>query len=175
MVFTGSCIPGAFVVDVEPAPDSRGIFARTFCELEFAQNGLASRFVQCSTSYNVIRGTLRGMHYQAEPHSEAKLVRCTAGAIYDVIVDLRPYSSMFRRWVAVELTAENRRALYIPAGVAHGFQTMVDHSEVFYQITEHYHAGSARGLRWNDPVLAIDWPVLPPILSERDANFPDLE
>jgi|SRR5713226_4857186 len=174
MVFTALPIPGAFIVDIEPKADERGVFARTFCEREFAQNGLASRFVQCSTSYNISRGTLRGLHYQVDPHSETKLVRCTAGAIYDVIVDLRRDAGMFGRWAAVELTAENRRSLHVPAGVAHGFQTTADGSEVFYQISGFYHAESARGIRWNDPRLQIEWPVLPPILSDGDANYPDL-
>jgi dTDP-4-dehydrorhamnose 3,5-epimerase len=168
MLFTELELPGAFIVAPERRVDSRGYFARTFCRDEFAAHGLASDFVQCNTSYNARRGTLRGMHFQLAPHEEAKLVRCTRGAIFDVVLDLR-----FRRWQAVELTANNGLALFIPGGFAHGFQTLTDDAEVFYQMAEHYHSGSAAGVRWDDPAFAIDWPIRPPILSPRDASHAD--
>jgi dTDP-4-dehydrorhamnose 3,5-epimerase len=174
MLFTPLPVPGAFLVETEPHIDSRGMFARTFCAREFAERGLESQFVQCSVSYNASRGTLRGLHYQEGAHAEVKLVRCTAGAIYNVMLDLRRDGSAYGLWTAVHLTAENRRALYIPGGIAHGFQTLADGSEVFYQISEFYQPAAARGVRWNDPKFGIDWPVLPPTLSDRDATFPDL-
>jgi dTDP-4-dehydrorhamnose 3,5-epimerase len=174
MLFTPLPIVGAFLVETEPHADSRGMFARTFCAREFAEHGLESRFVQCSVSYNASRGTLRGMHYQESPHAEAKLVRCTARAIYDVILDLRRDQGGYGKWTSVVLSAENRTALYIPEGVAHGFQTLDEDTEVLYQISEFHQAGAARGVRWNDPQFRIEWPVLPPVLSERDAMYPDL-
>jgi len=173
MIFHPLDLEGAVLVDAEPREDGRGLFARTFCCEEFAALGLCNRFVQCNTSYNARRGTLRGLHFQAAPHEEIKLVRCTQGTILDVIVDLRPASPSFRRWAAVELSAGNRRALYVPAGFAHGFQTLTDAAEVFYQMSEGYVPGLARGVRWDDPAFAISWPVEPPILSERDAAFAD--
>ena len=168
-------LSSAFVVEVEPAVDERGLFARTHCEREFAARGIGCRFVQCSTSYNRCKDTLRGMHYQAGPAAEEKLVRCTRGAVYDVIVDLRPASPTHLKWFAAELTAENRRGLYIPKGFAHGFKTLVDESEVFYQISAYYDPAAARGVRWNDPRLAIRWPGGPPVLSDRDRAYPDIE
>jgi len=168
MRFVELPIPGAFVIEPEPVDDERGFFARLFDAAEFARRGLAASFPQWSISYNARRGTLRGMHYQAAPHEEAKIVRCTRGAAHDVIVSLHD-----GRWTAVELSEENRRALYIPAGVAHGFQTLADATEMCYFISAEYAPASARGLRWNDPALAIDWPVADPILSERDRTFPD--
>jgi dTDP-4-dehydrorhamnose 3,5-epimerase len=137
--------------------------------------GLDVQFVQCSISYNERRGTLRGMHYQAQPRSESKLVRCTAGAIYDVLLDLRPESPTFRRWISIELTSANRKAVYIPSGFAHGFQSLSDHSEVFYQISESYLSDFSRGVRWNDPAFGIKWPIQTAILSERDRSFPDFQ
>jgi dTDP-4-dehydrorhamnose 3,5-epimerase len=173
MRFTELAAPGVFVVEQERHADSRGFFARTFCRDEFAAHGLAGDFVQCNTSFNERRGTLRGMHLQRPPHEEIKLVRCTRGAILDVVVDLRPEAPTFRQWVAVELTEDNGRALYIPAGCAHGFQTLADGSEVFYQMAERYHPAAAAGVRWDDPAFGIDWPILPPILSDRDASYAD--
>ena len=174
MRFVETPLPGAYVVEPEPAGDERGLFARTFCREEFAALGLDTRVAQCSTSYNRRRGTLRGLHYQAEPYPEAKLVRCTAGSVYDVVVDLRPESHAFRRWFAVELTASSRRALYVPAGVAHGFQTLEDDSEVFYQISEFYHPELARGVRWDDPTFGVRWPEAGArVISERDRAYPD--
>ncbi len=171
MIFTPTSLPGAYIIEPELHEDERGAFARTFCQNEFKEHGLKDHFVQCNISYNKKKGTLRGMHYQAAPHQEAKLVRCTAGAIYDVIVDLRPESSTYRQWTAVELTAANRRALYVPEGFAHGFQTLCDDSEVFYQMSEFYHPESARGLRWDDPAVLIAWPVGPRTISARDQGY----
>ncbi|HEX8243788.1 MAG TPA: dTDP-4-dehydrorhamnose 3,5-epimerase, partial [Longimicrobium sp.] len=159
MIFTATELAGAWIVDPERLEDERGFFARTFDAGEFARRGLRSAFPQCSVSFNARAGTLRGMHFQAEPHAEAKLVRCTAGAVYDVIVDLRPESPTRLRWIGVELSAANRRALYVPEGCAHGFQTLADASEVFYQISVPYAAESARGVRWNDPAFGITWPA----------------
>lgn len=168
-------LAGAFIVDVEAHADERGLFARTFCAEVFADFGLPTRFVQCNTSYNARRGTLRGMHFQRPPHAEGKLVRCAVGAVFDVFVDLRPKSPTYCQWQGLELNAENRRALYIPPMIAHGFQVLVDGSEVFYQMTEFYHPESADGVRWDDPAFGIDWPIYEPILSERDSGYPDFQ
>jgi dTDP-4-dehydrorhamnose 3,5-epimerase len=173
--FVPTALAGAFVIEPEAIEDDRGFFARSFCENEFRAHGLNSSVVQCNISFNRHRGTLRGMHYQAEPHGEAKLVRCTRGIIYDVIVDLRPDFQTFGAWVACELSADNRKMLYVPEGCAHGFQTLEDECEVFYQMSTLYHAPSARGARWNDPAFAIEWPVANPILSDRDASYPDFK
>jgi dTDP-4-dehydrorhamnose 3,5-epimerase len=170
--FEPTPLTGAFLVTPECIGDDRGMFARTFCQNEFSRHGLAALVAQCNISFNLRRGTLRGLHFQSAPHEEAKLVRCTRGAVWDVIVDLRAGSSTLHQWFAAELNAENRAALYVPAGFAHGFQTLVDDSEVFYQMSEFYHPQLARGVRWNDPVLAIDWPVGQPILSSRDEQLP---
>jgi dTDP-4-dehydrorhamnose 3,5-epimerase len=172
--FSETGLAGAWLIEVEPAVDARGLFARTYCEREFAQHGIAFRVVQCNTSYNTVRHTLRGMHYQEGGAAEDKIVRCTSGAVYDVIVDLRPGSATRLRWYAAELSAENRRALYIPKGFAHGFKTLTDGAEVFYQMSQFYEPGAARGVRWNDPALAIQWPAGTPLLSERDRGYPDL-
>ena len=173
MKITRLPLSGAHLVELEPVADERGFFARTWCAEEFHTYGLNSSVAQCSISYNKCRGTLRGLHYQAEPHAEIKLVRCTAGAIYDVILDLRPASATYRKWFAVELTATNRKTLYIPEGLAHGFQTLVDDTEVLYQMSVNYHLECARGVRWNDPLFGIEWPVHDPIISQRDRSFPD--
>jgi dTDP-4-dehydrorhamnose 3,5-epimerase len=175
MKFVATPLAGAFVIELEELGDERGFFARSFCGREFRAHGLDAAVAQCNVSFNRKRGTLRGLHYQAEPHAEAKLVRCTRGAIWDVIVDLRPGSATVRRWFAAELSAENRRALYAPAGFAHGFQTLADDSEVLYQMSESYHAELARGVRWNDPGLAVPWPIAQPIVSERDRALPLLD
>jgi dTDP-4-dehydrorhamnose 3,5-epimerase len=166
-------LQGAFVIEPEPRVDDRGLFTRTYCEKEFTEHGLPTRFVQCNTSFNTRRGTLRGMHFQAGERAEAKLVRCTRGAVYDVIVDLRPGSPSLHQWEGFDLTADNRRALFVPIGFAHGFQTLLDESEIFYQMSEFYMPYSARGVRWNDPAFGIVWPVKEPILASRDANFAD--
>lgn len=173
MRFTPLALAGAYLVDVEPVGDERGFFARTWCAREFAEHGLSVELSQCSVSYNARRGTLRGLHWQAEPHAEVKLVRCVQGAVYDVLVDLRSGSPTFRQWVAIELRAELRNAVYIPAGLAHGFQSLADHSELLYQISTGYRAGAAHGARWNDPAFAIVWPIADPIVSPRDAAHPD--
>lgn len=174
MIFTPLDMAGAFLIDVDARRDGRGLFARTYCEEEFAAHGIATRFRQCSVSYNGRRGTLRGMHFQAEPHAEDKLVRCTAGAVFDVIVDLRPGSATYRRWFGAELGAADHRALLVPRGCAHGFLTLTDGAEVFYMISTPYVAESSRGFRWDDPTIGIDWPFAPTILSERDAALPRL-
>jgi dTDP-4-dehydrorhamnose 3,5-epimerase len=175
MIFIETKLTGAYIIEPERIEDERGFFARTWCRHEFAERGLSVELAQCNVSYNPRVGTLRGMHYQAAPDAEVKLVRCTMGAIYDVIVDMRPDSPTFRQWSAAELTAENRRMLYIPHGFAHGFQTLVDGSEVFYQISAFYAPASARGVRWDDPALAIDWPPAERrVISERDRSYPDL-
>jgi dTDP-4-dehydrorhamnose 3,5-epimerase len=175
MKFTGVPLQGAYIVELEPLVDERGFFARCWCHEEFLTQGLNPYLAQCSISFNERKGTLRGMHYQAAPNSEAKLVRCCAGAIYDVILDLRPVSPTYRKWFAVELSAANRRMLYVPEGFAHGFETLSDQSEVFYQITESHHPASARGVRWNDPQFGIEWPIENPILSPRDRTFPNYQ
>jgi dTDP-4-dehydrorhamnose 3,5-epimerase len=173
MRITETALSGLFVVDITPFGDERGHFARTFCAEEFARAGLPTTFVQCSTSFNRRQGTLRGLHYQDDPCPEGKLVRCTRGAAFDVAVDLRPGSPSYCRWHASELTADNTRALYIPPGFAHGFQTLADGTEILYQMTEFYRADLARGVRWNDPSFGIDWPLSDPILSPRDAGYPE--
>jgi dTDP-4-dehydrorhamnose 3,5-epimerase len=174
MHITESRLRGAFIIDIERREDERGYFGRTFCREEFERAGLTAAIEQCSTSFNTRRGTLRGMHFQREPSAEHKLVRCTRGHIYDVIVDLRPNSPTRYEWTAVELSDDNGQALYIPSGFAHGFQTLVDGTEVFYQISVPYRADLASGVRWDDPCLGIEWPLPNPILSERDRSFPDL-
>lgn len=176
MIFRETAIQGACVVVPEPIEDERGMFARTFCADEFEARGLDSRVSQCNTSFNARAGTLRGLHLQTEPHGEAKLVRCTRGAIYDVAVDLRPHSPTFRRWFSVELTEANRLALFIPEGCAHGFQSLRDASEVVYQMSTPYVPGTERGVRWDDPAFGIEWPEPPAhgrTISERDASYPD--
>jgi dTDP-4-dehydrorhamnose 3,5-epimerase len=173
MIFTETQLKGAYIIDPERLEDERGFFARTWGRHEYEAHGLNTSLAQCNISYNTRRGTLRGMHYQVAPHAETKLVRCTAGAIYDVIIDMRPGSSTLRQWLAVELSADNRRQLYIPEGFAHGFQTLEDHSEVFYQMTEFYAPDYARGVRWNDPAFGIVWPQAPQAIAARDQAYPD--
>lgn len=173
MIFLPTSLPGAFIIDIEKREDDRGFFARTWCRREFAERGLSAELAQCNTSYNRRRGTLRGMHWQAAPNAEVKLIRCTRGAIWDAIVDLRPDSPTYLDHVGVELTADSRRALYVPEGMAHGFVTLEDDSEVFYQMSEFYEPKAARGARWNDPAFRIPWPVTDPVLHPRDAAYPD--
>jgi dTDP-4-dehydrorhamnose 3,5-epimerase len=165
---------GAYLVSIHRLEDERGFFGRSFCREEFLAQGLSPVVAQCNISWNRRKGTLRGLHYQAAPHAEAKLVRCTRGAIWDVIVDLREDSPTRHHWHAVELSADNRLALYVPEGCAHGFQTLADDTEVFYQMSGSYQPGSARGVRWDDPVLAIPWPLADPVVSDRDRAFPPL-
>lgn len=175
MRFVETPLKGAYVVELDCIEDERGFFARCFCAGEFAQHGLDGMVAQCNVSFNRNAGTLRGLHFQIEPHAEAKLVRCTLGAIYDVIVDLRPESTTRYRWFAVELSAQSHTMLFVPKGFAHGFQTLMEASEVFYQMSECYHRESARGVRWDDPKMGITWPIRNPILSDKDRNFPLLD
>jgi len=175
LIFTPTQLAGAFVIEPERREDDRGFFARTFCREEFEAHGLDARVAQCNVSFNHRKGTLRGMHFQAAPFAEAKLVRCTSGAIYDVIIDLRPESPSFKRHVAVELSVGNHRMLYIPEGLAHGFQTLEDDTEVFYQMSQVYAAEYARGVRWNDPAFGIEWPPADRTIVERDRNYPDFK
>jgi len=173
LIFTETKLAGAFVIEQERRTDERGFFARTFCQREFEAHGLKTQVVQCNVSFNRRKGTLRGMHYQAAPFAEAKLVRCTSGSIYDVIIDLRPSSATFKKYFAAELSAGNGRMLYIPEDFAHGFQTLQDDTEVFYQMAQSYSAEHARGVRWNDPAFGIAWPECERIIIERDKNYPD--
>jgi dTDP-4-dehydrorhamnose 3,5-epimerase len=173
MNFETTPIPGLVIIDLDRHTDDRGFFARTWCAREFAAAGLPDRLAQCSVSWNASRHTLRGMHWQAAPHGEAKLVRCTSGALLDVAVDLRPDSPTCLDHFAVELSASNRRAVFIPSGLAHGFLTLADDTEVLYQMDTFYVAGADRGARWDDPAFAIDWPVVPAVISDRDSTYPD--
>jgi dTDP-4-dehydrorhamnose 3,5-epimerase len=176
MIFTETCLAGAFIIDLERREDARGFFARTFAVDEFEAHGLETRVVQANTSWNHRRGTVRGMHYQIAPHAEVKLVRCVQGAVHDVIIDLRPDSPTYREWIGVDLTAENGRTLYVPEGFAHGYQTLVDGSETSYMVSHAYVPGAEQGVRWNDPAFGIAWPIPgDPILSEKDASWPDFE
>ena len=173
MIFTPLALPGAMIVDLERFDDARGYFARAWCEREFAAAGLNPRLVQASISQNRRRATLRGMHYQVAPHAEDKLVRCVQGAVWDVIIDLRPESPTYLQHRGIELTAARGRALYIPKGFAHGFQSLTDDAQLFYQMSEFYEPSAQRGLRWDDPRFRIDWPERPPIVNQRDASYPD--
>ncbi|MDB5058335.1 MAG: dTDP-4-dehydrorhamnose 3,5-epimerase [Chloroflexi bacterium] len=173
MHFIETALPGAYIIEPERVEDWRGFFARTWCRRRFAAHGLVANLVQCSISFNHRKGTLRGMHYQAAPRAEAKLVRCTAGAIDDVIIDLRPESSTFKQHQSVLLTAENRRMLYVPPGFAHGFQTLANDTEVFYQMSEFYAPEHSKGVRWDDPAFAIRWPPGKRYILERDQQYPD--
>jgi dTDP-4-dehydrorhamnose 3,5-epimerase len=175
MIVTESPLAGAYVVELERLRDERGFFARTYCADEFASRGLGPELRQCSVSYNARKGTLRGLHYQAAPDEEHKLVRCTAGAVFDVIVDLRSGSPTHLQWFGLELTFDNRVSLFIPPGFAHGFVSLTDHAEVYYMISVPHAPQSARGVRWNDPAFTIAWPLLPTVISPRDAAYPLLE
>jgi len=171
--FLDTPLKGACVVEIEPIEDGRGLFARSWCKKEFEAHDLNPEIVQCNISFNIKKGILRGMHYQSKPVEEAKLVRCTRGAIYDVIIDLRVGSPTFKDWFAVELTDKNRKMLYIPECFAHGFQTLKDNTEVFYQMSEYYSPEHSRGIRWNDPSFSIQWPEDKRIISKRDQQYPD--
>jgi dTDP-4-dehydrorhamnose 3,5-epimerase len=175
MTFHETSVQGVFEIHLEPASDDRGFFARCWCEKEWESNGLNPKTVQCNVSFNARQGTLRGIHYQAAPCPETKVVRCTKGAIYDVVVDLRPQSPTFRKWMAVVLTGQNRNMVYVPEGCGHGFLTLEDETEVFYQMSEFYHPELARGVRWNDPAFHISWPVEVKVISERDRTYANLE
>jgi len=172
MKFVETILQGAYLIVPDLLEDERGFFARTFCRREFEEKGLNPDIIQCNISFNKKKGTLRGMHYQVGPHGEVKLVRCTSGAIYDVIVDLRAESPTFRQWIAVELTAENHRMLYIPERFAHGFQTISDNTEVIYHHSVYYSPENERGLRFDDSILGITWPLPVAVISDRDQNHP---
>ena len=173
MNFTETELTGAFVIDIEPHRDDRGYFARVWCAREFEEHGLNTGLVQCNVAYNTRKGILRGMHYQQQPYSEVKLVRCTRGAVYDVIIDMREGSPTHLQWTGVELTAENHRMLYVPEGFAHGYVTLLDDSELFYQVSEFYTPHAEGGVRWNDPLVAIEWPDIGELLiSEKDRAWP---
>ena len=174
MIFTETPIAGAYLLDPEPKGDDRGFFARAWCEREFGARGLTARFVQCNNSFSRDRGTLRGLHYQADPHGEVKLMRCIRGAVYDAIVDMRPGSPSYLRWFGVELSADNRRALYVPAGCAHGYETLAYGSEVLYPVSAFYVPEAERGVRWDDPMFGVTWPLPPAQLSEKDRRWPDV-
>jgi dTDP-4-dehydrorhamnose 3,5-epimerase len=175
MRFVETAVAGAWVIEPERHEDDRGFFARTWDTTLFAERGLNPAFVQSSVSYNHRRGTLRGLHYQVAPCEEAKLVRCTAGAVFDVAVDLRPASETFRRWFGVELSAENRLGLYVPEGCAHGFLTLTDDSEISYQISEFWAPEAGQGVRWDDPAFGIEWPGEVVVINERDRTYSDFE
>lgn len=173
MRFEETSIPGVFELRIEPIFDERGFFARAWCRSEFEDRGLDANLLQCNISFNKLKGTLRGMHFQVAPFAETKLVRCTRGAIHDVVLDLRSQSPAFKKWVAVRLTAEARNMVYVPKGCAHGFLTLEAETEVFYQMSEVYSAESARGVRYNDPAFGIQWPEKVAVISDRDRNYPD--
>jgi dTDP-4-dehydrorhamnose 3,5-epimerase len=175
MIFHETKLAGVFELHIDRKPDERGFFARAWSQDEFKARGLNPNVVQCNVSFNVRARTLRGMHYQAAPHAEAKLVRCTQGALYDVVVDLRTESPTFKHWISVSLTAEKRNMVYVPEGCAHGFLTLEDATEVFYQMSEFYNSESARGVRWNDPAFGIEWPEKVDVISERDRTYPNFE
>jgi dTDP-4-dehydrorhamnose 3,5-epimerase len=173
MIITETRLKGAFIVEIEPIGDNRGFFARTWCQREFEARGLISCFVQNNITFSPKRGTLRGLHYQIAPHEEIKLVRCTRGAIYDVIIDLRPESPTYEQWLGTELTADNRRMAYIPGGFAHGYQILMDETEVFYQVGVFYAPEYERGIRWDDPTFCVEWPLEIQEISDKDGNWPD--
>jgi dTDP-4-dehydrorhamnose 3,5-epimerase len=174
MIFIETRLKGAFIVEIEKWEDERGFFARSWCQKEFTEHGLNPNLVQCNISFSRNKGTLRGLHYQIAPNEESKLVRCTIGAIYDVIIDLRQDSPTYKQWLGVELIADNHRMLYVPEGFANGFQTLTGNTEIFYQVSQFYSPESERGVRWNDPTFGIEWPILDDlIISDKDKNWPD--
>jgi len=173
VIFTETELKGAYIIEIEKLTDHRGFFARSWCQNEFKNYGLTTRLVQANVSYNKNMGTLRGMHYQLSPYEETKLVRCTRGAIYDVIIDLRPASPTYAQWIGVELTAENYKMLYVPENFAHGFITLEDDTEITYQVSQFYTPGSERGIRWDDVAFSIDWPIEIHVISDKDKSWPD--
>ncbi len=175
MIFTETKLPGAFVIDIERHGDARGFFARAWCEDEFAAQGLRPDFVQANVGFSTQKGTLRGLHYQAAPHQEAKLVRCTDGAVFDVMVDLRPDSPTHKQWVGVELSQENHRMLYVPEGFAHGYQSLRDQTEVFYLVSSFYAPDAEAGIRYDDPAFGIEWPLDVAAISEKDRRWADYD
>jgi dTDP-4-dehydrorhamnose 3,5-epimerase len=175
MIFNKTDFKGVFIIDLEKQTDERGFFARTWDMKKFEENGLNSKLVQCNVSFNKKKGTLRGMHYQVAPYEEAKLIRCTRGKIFDAIIDLRPESNTFKQWFGIDISDENYKMLYIPEGFAHGFQTLEDNTEVFYQMSEMYMPDYARGIRYDDGMFDIKWPITPPIISEKDRIYPSFK
>jgi dTDP-4-dehydrorhamnose 3,5-epimerase len=175
MTFHPTPLSGVWMIESEIIPDERGFFARTWCDREFSRRGLDTTVAQCSVSYNRRKGTLRGLHFQAAPHAEAKLVRCVRGSLFDVVVDLRRTSPTYRQWWGAQLDQNNRRMLYIPESLAHGFLTLEDDTEIHYQISARYHAEAARGIRWNDPAIGVEWPAEPVVMSQRDRQYPDFD
>ncbi|MCB2359371.1 dTDP-4-dehydrorhamnose 3,5-epimerase [Clostridium estertheticum] len=175
MIFRETKLNGAYIIEIEPIEDERGFFARSWCKEEFEKYGLNSNLVQCNISFNKKKGILRGMHYQCTPYEEVKSVRCIRGAIYDVIIDLRPESETYKQWTSIELTPENRKMIYVPRGFAHGFQTLEDNTEVFYQMSEFYHGECARGVRWDDENFSIVWPIKEKIISDKDEKYGELK
>lgn len=175
MIFTEAPIAGAYLIDLEKRDDGRGFFARVFCRNEFQQHGLETNFVQINNSLSMTRGTLRGLHYQLDPAAEVKVIRCISGALWDVIVDLRPDSPSFGRWFGAELSSENRRMMYAPRGVAHGFLTLAEETEAFYLVSAFYAPERERGVRWDDPRFRIEWPARPVLISDKDATRPDFD
>jgi dTDP-4-dehydrorhamnose 3,5-epimerase len=173
VIFTETKLKGAFIIEPEKHEDDRGFFARSWCQKEFQAHHLNPRIVQCNISFNKMKGTLRGMHYQASPFAEAKLVRCTAGALYDVIIDLRPDSPTYKQHIGEVLSAANYKMFYVPEGFAHGFQTLEDNTEILYQMSEFYSPQHARGVRYNDPAFGIKWMIADPVIVDRDLNYPD--
>ncbi|MDH3599760.1 MAG: dTDP-4-dehydrorhamnose 3,5-epimerase [Candidatus Tectomicrobia bacterium] len=174
MHFSPTALPDAYIIDLQPHQDERGFFARAWCQQEFAKYGLSTQLAQCNMALSHRAGTLRGMHYQISPHEESKLVRCTKGALYDVIIDLRLHSVTYLQWIGVELTANNYRMLYVPEGFAHGYQTLCDETEVFYQVSQCYQPGAEQAVRWNDPAFSIEWPETNDrTMSDKDRNWPD--
>ena len=173
MIFRETKLKGAFVIEPEKIEDARGFFARIWCAREFGSHGLNRYYVQSNISFNREKGTLRGMHFQTDPHAEAKLVRCTRGSIYDVIIDLRKDSATYKQWIGVELSRDNHRMLYIPEEFAHGFLTLEDNTEVFYQMSEFYHPECGQGVRWNDPAFSVQWPAEVRVIADRDRDCPD--
>ncbi len=176
MIFKETRLKGSFIIELEKIIDDRGFFSRAWCQKEFQDHGLNQNFVQCNLSFNATKGTLRGIHYQIAPYAEAKIIRCTRGKIYDVIVDLRQESSTYLQWLSFELSSENRKMLYVPENFAHGYLTLADNTEVFYQVSQFYSPGSECGIRWNDPLINIKWPrIANPIISEKDKKWPDFK
>ncbi len=175
MKFDETSLRGAYLIDLQPIADARGFFARALCRREFEEHCLNPAIAQCNFAFNHVCGTLRGMHYQVEPAREVKIVRCIAGAVFDAIIDLRPDSSTYRRWFGVELSACNRRALYVPEGFAHGYLTLADNSEIQYMVSEFYSPRHESGIRWNDPAFGIEWPMAPQVISDKDASHPDFK
>lgn len=173
MIFTETKLPGAFIIDIEKRGDDRGFFARTWCQREFEEHRLNTHLVQTNLAFTKTKGVLRGMHYQAPPHAEAKLIRCTSGAIFDMMIDLRPESNTFKQWLGTELTVGNRRMLYVPEGFAHGYLTLEANSEVVYQVSEFYCHEAERGLRYDDPAFGIQWRMEVRTVSEKDRSWPD--